>query len=179
MPYALLHKYRTEANQLPQVSIFELKKRDMIQNFDTQDFGDIEVASNMCNEHGPLPSTQKFRFRYWTKDGDSSSIAETYVAGTPTTCRYGGKRWWFICPRYSCQRRVATLYVKGGVLGCRHCLHLCYASQNENKKMAYVYRDMMWQRKVEDLEKRIKRQSYNGKPTRLQRRFNQLINSPY
>ena len=68
----------------------------MIQDCDIQDFGDIEVASNLSNEHGPLPSTQKFKFRYWTKDGDSTRIAETYVGGTFTPCRYVSKRWWFI-----------------------------------------------------------------------------------
>lgn len=179
LAYWLINKRRTETNNLPHVSIFELKRRGMIDGSDIQDFGDVEVASNMSNEYGSLPSAQKFRFRYWAKDGDSSKTAETYVGGIFTPCRYGGKRWWFICPQYSCQRRVGVLYVKKGIWGCRHCLNLCYASQNENKRMAFLGRSMILENKIAELDKRIKRRYYNRKPTRLQRRFNQLINLPY
>lgn len=180
MPYGLLYKYRIEANSLPQVSIFALKKRGLLQYFDIQDFGNIEVSSQKCNEYGFRPSsTQKFKFRYWVVDGDSSRRVETYVDGTFTPCRFGGKRWWFVCPQVSCQRRVGVLYVKRGVLACRRCLYLCYASQNENKRMAILFRDMKNQNKIDELYTKIKHPYYNGKPTRLKRKIDELINLPY
>ncbi len=53
------------------------------------------------------------------------------LAATP--CRYGGKRWWFICPLtkngIACNRRVLKLYLGGGkYFGCRHCYELTYQS---------------------------------------------------
>jgi hypothetical protein len=48
-----------------------------------------------------------------------------------TSCTLGGTRPWFICPNWRCSRRVTTLYVEAGELGCRHCLDLAYESQSE------------------------------------------------
>lgn len=56
-----------------------------------------------------------------------------------TPCRYGGTRWWFLCPLSidgkSCNRRVTTLYfVDGSGFGCRHCHDLAYRSSRESHK---------------------------------------------
>jgi hypothetical protein len=48
-----------------------------------------------------------------------------------TPCKLGGTRPWFICPKWSCSRRVTTLYLDAGDLGCRHCHGLVYESQSE------------------------------------------------
>jgi len=49
-----------------------------------------------------------------------------------TPCRYGGKRWWFICPLskdgIACRRRTLKLYLGGKYFGCRHCYDLTYES---------------------------------------------------
>jgi hypothetical protein len=42
-----------------------------------------------------------------------------------TSCNYGGKRPWWICP--GCSRRVAILY-RGNRYLCRHCQNLTYKS---------------------------------------------------
>ena len=47
-----------------------------------------------------------------------------------TTCTYGGKRPWWLCP--NCGRRVAVLYGPGKLYACRHCYRLAYSSQREN-----------------------------------------------
>lgn len=47
-----------------------------------------------------------------------------------TRCHLGGQRSWFICPTFSCGRRVAILY-SSGRFRCRHCLDLAYPSQRE------------------------------------------------
>ncbi len=46
-------------------------------------------------------------------------------------CNYGGKRAWFRCPAQRCGRRVAILYLGGGIFACRHCYRLSYQSQRE------------------------------------------------
>lgn len=56
-----------------------------------------------------------------------------------TPCRYGGTRWWFLCPicidGKSCHRRVSALYfIDGKGFGCRHCHDLTYRSSQESHK---------------------------------------------
>lgn len=47
-----------------------------------------------------------------------------------TGCTYGGRRYWFGCPR--CGRRVAILYLRNRGFACRHCNRIAYASQSED-----------------------------------------------
>ena len=55
-----------------------------------------------------------------------------------TPCRYGGLRYWFICPLvkngYPCHRRITKLYLPSGgtYYGCRHCYDLTYESCQEH-----------------------------------------------
>lgn len=56
-----------------------------------------------------------------------------YVQLASDYCRFGGKRYWFVCPlsiagRY-CGRRCAVLYLAGSYLGCRECYNLAYSIQ--------------------------------------------------
>ena len=48
-----------------------------------------------------------------------------------TSCNYGNKRPWFICPAKGCGRRIAILY-GGSVFACRQCYRLAYPSQRED-----------------------------------------------
>ena len=56
---------------------------------------------------------------------------EQYIPILSTPCNYGGKRFWWQCPR--CGRRVAVLYGAGKYFLCRHCHNLSYSSQQESK----------------------------------------------
>lgn len=47
-----------------------------------------------------------------------------------TECNYGGRRYWFGCPR--CGARVAILYLRNLGFGCRRCCRVAYASQSED-----------------------------------------------
>lgn len=49
-----------------------------------------------------------------------------------TDCHFGGMRLWWVCPIRGCEARVALLYVRGAVVGCRRCLSLRYRSQSES-----------------------------------------------
>lgn len=57
-----------------------------------------------------------------------------------TRPRFGGLRWWFICPLVAngrpCERRVGKLYLPAGgrYFGCRHCHNLTYRSVQEHDK---------------------------------------------
>jgi hypothetical protein len=62
------------------------------------------------------------------------------VGLTATSPRFGGLRWWFICPLVvngrPCGRRVGKLYLPPGgrYYGCRHCYNLTYTSCQEHDK---------------------------------------------
>nr|WP_274603430.1 HGGxSTG domain-containing protein [Enterobacter roggenkampii] len=46
-----------------------------------------------------------------------------------TKPKYGGVRWWYVCP--TCAARKGSLYVSGESLICRQCAGLHYASQSK------------------------------------------------
>jgi hypothetical protein len=102
---------------------------------------------------------------------------------TDTPCRYGGKRYWFICPlskngRY-CGRRVGVVYGIGKWFGCRHCGELAYASQMRGGRFrgsSITCPD------IDKLEQEIKRWYYKGKPTRKHKRLirmNEKLNNAF
>ncbi len=49
-----------------------------------------------------------------------------------TQPHYGGRRWWWICPR--CGRRVGVLYAPGKLWRCRWCYRITYTSSNESRQ---------------------------------------------
>jgi len=65
---------------------------------------------------------------------------------TTTRPRFGGLRWWFLCPLSlngrACGRRVRKLYLPPGshYFGCRHCFNLTYTSTQESHRFDRVYR---------------------------------------
>jgi hypothetical protein len=62
------------------------------------------------------------------------------VGLTTTRPRFGGLRWWIICPLVvngrPCQRRIGKLYLPPGgcYYGCRHCYDLTYTSCQQHDK---------------------------------------------
>ena len=62
------------------------------------------------------------------------------VCLTTTRPRFGGLRWWFVCPLTKagrpCTRRVGKLYLPPGghYFGCRHCHDLTYESVQQHDK---------------------------------------------
>lgn len=56
-----------------------------------------------------------------------------------TPCNYGNQRYWFICPKAECGKRVAKLYLVDCIFYCRHCHKLNYLIQQCNKnKVAHL-----------------------------------------
>jgi len=94
------------------------------------------------------------------------------LASTP--CRYGGIRYWFICPltkngRY-CGRRVGVIYSIGKWFGCRYCGNIAYQSQFEGGR----HKGFISIPDIERAEKEVKRYYYRGVPTRKYRKVERL-----
>lgn len=109
-------------------------------------WGGMKWTNAMGEETGSIGFTVQanewdgeIRFQYTQTDAHTNEKENLdYTARlTATSCNYGGKRWWFICPlvvggRF-CQRRVLKLYLGGGkYFGCRHCYNLTYQSVQEH-----------------------------------------------
>lgn len=98
-----------------------------------------------------------------------------YKAGlTSTPCRYGGRRFWFICPLSvngsHCGRKTNVLYKRGDYFGCRKCHRLTYATQNQGGR----YKGFVSVPDIEKAEQKVKRYHYRGKPTRQYRKVLKL-----
>jgi len=94
------------------------------------------------------------------------------IETTTTPCRFGGKRYWFICPLTKngqyCGKRVGVIYSIGKWFGCRHCGNIAYASQMRGGK----YRgSSITCPDIDKLEQEMKRWYYRGQPTRKHRRL--------
>lgn len=108
-------------------------------------------------------------------DGTKEDMKYT-VQLESTSCHFGGKRWWLICPLIRdgtpCRRRVAKLYSIGKWFGCRRCGDYAYDSQSERRSGFYGamgrYLDLST-----DLDKypppRIK--YWHGRPTKRYRKY--------
>jgi hypothetical protein len=72
--------------------------------------------------------------------------ADHRVALTTTRPRFGGLRWWFVCPLVvggrPCGRRAGKLYLppRGRYFGCRRCYDLSYTSSQESRKYDGLWR---------------------------------------
>ena len=82
---------------------------------------------------------------------------------------------WFICPLYKngqyCGRRVGVLYNIGKWFGCRHCGEIAYQAQFEGGKFRM---SSVCEPDVERAYNEIKREYYNGQPTRRYKRYLRL-----
>ena len=124
------------------------------------------------------------KFFYTTTDRSSGEQTkyDYKVRLTTTSCHFGSVRYWFICPltingNY-CGRRVGTLYKAPGAnyFGCRHCYDLSYESRNESRfgRFAAFGYILKAERQYEELYNKIKRWTYDDKPTRKARKLHAL-----
>lgn len=93
-------------------------------------------------------------FRYTIKDGeDNQFTVDKNILFTLTPCNFGGHRKWFLC---CCGRKVATMFIRGQEIACRHCFNAVYPSQREDAI------DRKW-RKIHKLEAKLKDGRYRPK----------------
>lgn len=132
--------------------------------------GNIDIRVDTYSDNPNIKLTYKIRKHgeeLWT-DIDYSLKMESLP------CRYGGKKWFFICGLYKnnqyCGRRVRVLYQTGNYFGCRHCANLSYDSCNASG----IYKQFGKFVSLPDLERmesEIKRTHYKGKPTKRYLRY--------
>ncbi|MEN9605012.1 MAG: hypothetical protein RJB39_697 [Candidatus Parcubacteria bacterium] len=141
---------------------------------ETQSSVGIEVLTHEGLNH--------LRIHYTQTDNDTGKKQDFdyKIPLTTSPCRFGGKRYWFICPWYKngiyCGKRVGTLYKDGDYFACRHCYNLTYSSRKVNRRFKYypLFQVLTLEEKTDKLEQQIKRRYYRGRPTRKQRQLNKL-----
>ena len=78
--------------------------------------------------------------RYTVRLNGTQFPMEYSIRTTQTSCRYGGRRFWFVCPAVKsgipCAKRVRKLYLPPGgrVFGCRPCYRLTHRSAQQHDK---------------------------------------------
>lgn len=138
------------------------------------------------NSVGIIVSTMNgdnhIRIHYTQTDNDTNEKKDFdyKIPLTSIPCRFGGKRYWFICPWYKdgryCGKRVGTLYKDGDYFACRHCYDLTYSSRKQNRRYKYfsLFSFLDVEEKIEKLQEQIKTPYYRGRPTKKQRRLERL-----
>jgi len=92
---------------------------------------------------------------------------------TKTFCFFGGFRYWFQC--INCSKRAGVLYSADDCFVCRRCANLSYESCNENKRFkGWPYGILTRESRAERMYEKIKREYYNGKPTRKYKQYLKL-----
>ena len=145
-----------------------------------------EITGSIGITVSTLDNVDYVRFYYTVTERSSGEKAEyDYKVSLATTpCHFGGVRYWFICPLSKngvyCGRRVGKVYCPPGAnyYGCRHCYNLSYESRNESRlgrigQLGYLLKA---ERQMEELQSRIKRNFYRGKPTKKFRRLLMMQN---
>jgi hypothetical protein len=177
------------AEQSNSLSIFWLRKNGFLNKERsyqsggitwTYGYGDNKSSINftiITDNWGTTEENSYINLRY-TQTSRSTGEKEDMdykIELVTTPCRYGGKRYWFICPlnkngKY-CGRRVGVIFSIGKWFGCRHCGEIAYAKQMEGGKYRWNGVSIP---DIERAEKEVKRYYYKGKPTRKHRRLMRL-----
>lgn len=150
--YRYGHKGRLE--QQLRIDIRYLKKNQMLKPGAytlSWNYGDEEAAARASL----IVTRQKMIVACSWTDGETGEPQKMkwVIELSESPCRYGGSRKWFICPR--CGYRLAVLVMTPPHVGCRHCLHLSYASQSENVS----YRGL---RRMDKIANRLERDEFFG-----------------
>lgn len=179
---------RTEVEDTKKISASFLKKFNYFCGYNsgtitwtTTNFGE-EHKSSVGVAVTVNDTVYQLRIHYTQTERDTGEKKDFdyNIPLTSTPCRYGGKRWWFICPWYKnnvyCGRRVGTLYKNGDYFACRHCYNLTYHSRNINRKWKFGVLMSVYDidENIQEVYKKMKKKTYRGKPTRLHRKLLKL-----
>lgn len=114
--------------------------------FWTNSFGERTASIGVYVSVGGWQGEIRFQYNFTDRLSDKKTQYDYMVRLVATPCRYGGKRWWFICPLINggvnCQRRVGVLYLGGRYFGCRKCLNLVYQSSKDSHKFDRMFMSM-------------------------------------
>ena len=79
---------------------------------------------------------------------DESDPYAKQVRVAESTCHFGGKRYWLVCPIAACGRHVARLSRVDEKLACRICAKLAYRSQRERGPLRGLHRAQAIRRRL-------------------------------
>lgn len=176
---------KTEADYLLTLSIYWLNQNYFLRGYRsgtiswTGGFADTKSSIGVTVDVRGRPFIQLNYTQTDTYTGEKKTF-DYKINLTSTDCHFGGCRWWFICPLtvngLVCRRRVASLYKEGDYFGCRHCYDLTYHSRHENSlgKWQEIFKSLELEQKADELEAKIKRRVYAGKPTKKQIKLHKL-----
>lgn len=181
-----------------QLSIFKLKEFGLLNGYHATTLTWTRKLSGKQSSIGIVVDTEdelyvKVNYTITDRSTDEKTDYDYKIQLTTTPCHFGSVRYWFICPLslngVYCGRRVAKLYKAPGAVyyGCWHCYDLSYESRNKSHsgwigQVGYV---LTLERQVDKLRSRIKRDFYDGRPTKkfrrlimMQHRLNAHLRSP-
>lgn len=171
---------KTEADGLKKISAHFLKQQGFFCGFRsgtmTWTSQWSETKSSVSIEVSTMNEEKYLRIHYTQtdRDTDEKKDFDYKIPLIATPCNYGGNRYWFRCPmskngRY-CGHRVSTLYKNGDFFACRHCYRLTYSSRNASAR----YKGFISIPDLEEMEAKVKRQYYAGKPTKKYKRLKRM-----
>ncbi len=136
----MMDKYKSikmEADNLIRLSVYYLNKNGFFKGLVSGDI--FVICDGVENSYYILVSTLNrnapyahFSYASLQPNGEYKDFGY-YVDLVTTPCRYGGRRFWFLCPLtvngVYCGKRIGVLYMRDGYLGCRNCHCLTYKSR--------------------------------------------------
>ncbi len=173
---------KTESDWLKKVGVSFLRKHDyfcgwksgVISWGENGDGGSIGVGvSVMDDKYIQFPNSQ-------TGFNDNKKEFDYKVRLATTPCRYGGVRYWFICPLSKngvyCGKRVGVLYKGNEYFGCRNCYNLTYSSRNESRGFKHrpLFQAIHLMDKANKMEAKMRRWQYAGKPTKKYQKLERI-----
>lgn len=127
------HRKKLTTAQCLSLDVSKLRRRGYLEPNSTVPLGVVKWASG---------SRMNFTLRTEATDGEAvlfyslngQSVGPYAVRLATTRPRFGGVRWWWLCP--GCERRARILYLSphNGRFECRLCCGLTYRSAQEHNK---------------------------------------------
>ena len=137
------------------VSVFRLRRLGFFRDFCSgivswknayeEELGKISLTVSLGDSRWPSNRIQ-FQYSYTDYGSGETNWLDYWAEIVTTNCRYGGYRYWFLCPLWinghPCHRRVAVLYKPPScsLFGCRLCHDLTYKSSQESHKYDWLYK---------------------------------------
>lgn len=170
---------RGTTEQAKRIELSWLKKQNFLSGYRYENIswsmngsptGNINIQVDTSSENPNIKFIYKVRPH---GDGEWTDMNFSFrMESLP--CRFGGKKWFFICGLYKnsqyCGRRVRILYQTGNYYGCRHCAELSYESCNVSG-LQKGFGKIISIPDLEKMEAEVKRTHYRGKPTRKYLRY--------
>lgn len=134
--------------------------------------GDINILVDTSSEN-PYARLM-YKTRQWgTEDWRD---AEFEVQLEYSRCRFGGKKWFFICGFQGCINRARVLYFLGKYFTCRKCANLSYESCNKSQSHRKGYFKVLIQswKADEYYKEKVRKRVYKGRLTKKYQRYLRL-----